>query len=117
MATFGAIGARLKIGTLEIGGEARNFGITAQGEFKAGAANPDLPFAVVLSAGGTSGAALGWPSWLPIQINTLGVEFGTTPDGGLILDDFTLVLSASVSGLPAVAGLERPVQDKLGPDT
>ena len=97
---FGSIGAEVRIGSLVIGGEARNFGFLGDGTF---AFIPGTQFAVILNVGSTSGGALGWPSWLPIKINTLGVEFADILEEP---DDFTLILSASVDGLPAVAGLE-----------
>jgi hypothetical protein len=53
--------------------------------------------------GGADGEALGWPKWLPVQINTLGVEFEDVVEDP---SDFTLLLSASVTGLPAVKGLQ-----------
>jgi Ca2+-binding RTX toxin-like protein len=104
--SFGVIGARLAIGSLEIGGEARNFGFTASGEFVPGHPDhPDRNFAVVLSAGGTDGSAVGWPEWLPVRIDTLGVEF---PVVGGVLDfsDPILLISASVTGIPGAPGLE-----------
>lgn len=105
--TFGAIGARLKVGALEIGGEARNFGIRADGTITAG--HPLFPqrrFGVSLTAESASGAALGWPSWLPIRITELGVDFEVHDQTGQInFEEFELILSASVSGLPGVSGL------------
>src|SRR5262249_48284319 len=105
--SFGSIGAKVKIGTLEIGGEARNFGFTADGHFRAGIpvpqGQPARPFAVILNIGGTSGSSLGWPSWLPIQINTLGVEFTDIEQHP---EDFTILLSASVTGIKGVSGLQ-----------
>jgi hypothetical protein len=53
---FGALAASVKIGSLEIGGEARNFGITADGDFQV---LPSKEFAVVLNIGGTTGSGLG----------------------------------------------------------
>ena len=90
----------MKIGSLEIGGEARNFGITGDGDFKV---LPGKQFSVVLNIGGTSGSALGWPSWLPIQITTLGLswtDFEAHPE------DFDILLSATVTGLKGTSGLQ-----------
>ncbi len=97
---FGQLGATVKIGSLEIGGEARNFGITADGDFKV---LPGKQFSVVLNIGGASGSALGWPSWLPIQITTLGlswIDFEHHPA------DFDILLSATVTGLKGTSGLQ-----------
>ncbi|MGD8418076.1 MAG: hypothetical protein PVH91_13540, partial [Pseudomonadales bacterium] len=97
---FGAVGAELGIGSVRIGGEARNFGILGNGTL---GFDDEAPFAVILDVDATSGSALGWPEWLPIRINTLGVEFANIIDDPT---DLTLLFSASVEGLPAVAGLE-----------
>jgi hypothetical protein len=106
-----AIGAIVKVGALQIGGEARNFvhggrRLRARSRERSRALDPAKPLRRGASIGGTSGGALGWPSWLPIKINTLGAEFATTPAGVVDFSDFTIILSASVSGLPAVAGLK-----------
>lgn len=92
--SFGSIGATLKVGKLEIGGQARNFGFTRDGDF---VFLPGKPFGVLLSVDGVSGSALGWPSWLPIKITTLGAEWEDIQNNP---EDFTLILSASVTGLP-----------------
>src|SRR6267142_3158438 len=109
---LGSVGAVVKIGGLEISGEARNFGFTARGDFvggfvspTTGQLDPSKPFGVILSIGGTSGSSLGWPDWLPVKITTLGVEFATH-NNQVDFSDFTIILSASVSGLPSVGGLE-----------
>jgi hypothetical protein len=104
--SFGVIGARLTLGSLEIGGEARNFGFTASGAFVPG--HPDFPdrnFAIVLSAGGADGSAVGWPEWLPVRIDTLGVQFPVVNDT-LDFTDPIIVISASVTGIPGAPGLE-----------
>ena len=73
---FGSVGAQVKIGSLTIGGAARNFGFAPDGSFKPGdPKDANKNFAVELNADSTDGASLGWPSWLPIQINRLGIEF------------------------------------------
>src|SRR5262249_745351 len=53
--------------------------------------------------GGASGDSLGWVPWLPIKINTLGVEFNDIEHHP---EDFTLLLSASVTSLKGVSGLQ-----------
>ena len=99
---FGSVGATLAIGSFEIGGEARNFGFkrTAGGgvEFAT-----DANFAILLSVDGASGSALGWPDWLPIKINTLGAQWEDIVNRP---EDLTLILSASVEGLPAAGTLQ-----------
>ena len=95
--SFVSVGATVKIGSLVIGGEARNFAILGNGDFDA---KPG--FGVFLSVGSASGDSFKWPSWLPIKINALGIEW---PDFDNDPGDFLISLSASVSGLPAVAGL------------
>ena len=95
---FVSVGAKVKIGSLELGGEARNFAILGNGSFDA---RPG--FGIFLSVGSASGSGFNWPSWLPIKIHALGVEwddFDNAPE------DFLITLSASITGLPAVAGLE-----------
>src|SRR5436190_1927677 len=90
--SFGSVGAQVKVGTLQIGGEARNFGFTADGSFKTG--NPSVPgskFSVVLQVGGAGAGQLGWPEWLPVKITALGVEFNA-PETNLL--DFNIILSA-----------------------
>ncbi|HXG49304.1 MAG TPA: hypothetical protein VNO52_16895, partial [Methylomirabilota bacterium] len=95
---FGAIGAEVKIGSLVIGGEGRNFGFTGDGSFRT------LPgFGVFLSVGGTTGDTFKWPAWLPIRINELGVQWDDIENRP---EDFVLTLSASVTGLQGLSGLE-----------
>jgi len=96
--SFAAIGAELRIGSFVVGGEARNFGFLGDGTFTAKSG-----FAVVLSVGGASGGSVGWPDWLPIQINSLGLEWDdiTSAPG-----DFVVTLSASVTGIKGIGGLE-----------
>ena len=103
VAQFGSIGAKVKIGSLEIAGQANNFGFDPNGNFQPGDPNnASKQFGVVLSVEGTSGSALGWPSWLPIKINAIGIQWADIENDPA---DFELTLSASVTGLPAVAGL------------
>ncbi|MCC6231170.1 MAG: hypothetical protein IT580_00900, partial [Verrucomicrobiales bacterium] len=101
---FGSVGASLKLGSLEIGGEARHFGFTADGNFVTGdpiqVANK---FAVILNVDSTDGSSFGWPTWLPIRVTSLGVEFTDIVNNPA---DFTLILSATVTGLPAVPNLK-----------
>ncbi|CAB5140735.1 diguanylate cyclase/phosphodiesterase (GGDEF & EAL domains) with PAS/PAC sensor(s), partial [Olavius algarvensis associated proteobacterium Delta 3] len=96
--SFAAIGADLKIGPLVISGQARNFAFMGDGSFmtKAG-------FGVFLSAGAASDGSVGWPSWIPIQINEIGLEW---EDINANPADFILTLSASVTGIEGIPGLQ-----------
>ena len=102
---FGSISAKVKIGSFEIGGEARNFGFDPTGTFKAGDPNDiNKLFGIFLSVGSADGSSIGWPTWLPVKINSLGVIFHNIPDpinptGPSIIDfsDFEIVASVSVT--------------------
>ena len=98
LVSFGAIGAEVKIGSLLIGGEGRNFAFLGDGTFvtKAG-------FGVFLSVGSANGDSFKWPSWLPIRITELGI---TWDDIQANPADFKLTLSASVTGIQGMAGIE-----------
>jgi len=100
--SFSSISAAVKVGSLSLSGTAKNFGITANGDL---AVIPGQTFAVIIEIGGANGSSFNWPSWLPIKINAIGIEFDFAELAVNPLD-FTFILSASVSGLPAVAGLE-----------
>ncbi len=67
---FLQVGAKVTIGSLEIGGEARNFAILGDGSFDA---RPG--FGVFLAVGSATGDSFKWPSWLPIKINAIGIEW------------------------------------------
>ena len=98
LVSFAAVGAEVKIGSLIIGGEARNFSFTGDGSFKA-----KQGFGVVLSLGGADGSAFKWPSWLPIRITQLGIQW-TDPQAHP--EDFTLIMSAAVTSIQGIPGLE-----------
>ncbi|MDP1580398.1 MAG: calcium-binding protein, partial [Candidatus Didemnitutus sp.] len=95
MAIFGEIGASVKIGSFELGGFARNFHITGNGTFKVGnPLNPSGNFAVGLEIGGATGENFKWPKWLPIQIQSIALEWEDfEADPG----DFDIILTASIS--------------------
>jgi hypothetical protein len=98
MVSFRSLGAELTIGSLTLGGEGRNFAFLGDGTFV-----PKPGFGVFISVGAATGEDFKWPSWLPIKITEIGV---TWPD---ILNDpadFVLTLSAAVTGLQGVGGLE-----------
>ncbi|MCX5670553.1 MAG: hypothetical protein NTU94_04440, partial [Planctomycetota bacterium] len=98
LVSFQSIGAKVKIGSLELGGEGRNFAFLGDGTFitKPG-------FGVFLSIGSATGDSFKWPSWLPVKINAIGIEW---PDFNADASDFLLTLSASVTELPAVPGMK-----------
>ena len=95
--SFSSVGATVKIGSLSITGTANNFAFLGDGSFET------LPgFGVALSVGSSTGGSFQWPSFLPIQIQSIGI---TWPD---IQDDpanFTLTLSASVTSIGGLAGV------------
>ncbi len=95
---FIQVGAKVTIGGLELGGEARNFRITGDGRFDA------LPgFGVFLSVGSASGGSFKWPEWLPIRINAIGLEW---PNFDEAPERFLITLSVAIEGLPSVGTLE-----------
>ncbi|HEX6657898.1 MAG TPA: hypothetical protein VF065_07440, partial [Ilumatobacter sp.] len=98
LVSFTAVGAEVKIGSIVIGGEARNFSFTGDGSFKA-----KQGFGVVLNLGGADGSAFKWPTWLPIRITSLGVQW-TDPNAHP--EDFTIVMSAAVTSIKGIPNLE-----------
>ena len=109
MASFQSVGAEVTIGGLTIGGEARNFAFTRNGNF---VTQPG--FGVFLTLGGADGKSFKWPSWLPIHINSIGI---TWPDINADPGNFLLTLSASVTGIQGhgrhgVLGLDRRHPDR-----
>ncbi|MFM9114611.1 MAG: hypothetical protein ACKOU6_00420, partial [Planctomycetota bacterium] len=48
-------------------------------------------------------ASVGWPSWLPIRINEIGLEWADVQNRP---QEFVLTLSASVTGIKGVSGAE-----------
>ena len=97
LVSFLSVGAEVKIGSLVIGGEARNFAFMGDGSFQT---RPG--FGVFLSVGGATGDSFKWPSWLPIRIDEIGITWRDIQADPL---DFAIILSASIAGMPAVPGL------------
>ena len=97
LVSFDSIGAVVKIGSLQIGGQARNFEFLGDGTFVA-----KQGFGVFLTVGSSTGDSFKWPSFLPIQIQAIGIQW---PNIQKDPANFTLTLSASVTGLKGVAGL------------
>ena len=91
LVSFGILGARVRLGSLIVGGEARNFAFMGDGSFAA-LGN----FAVILSAEAVDGAGIGWPSWMPIRVTEIGLLW---PDIETEPLDFILIVSAEVVGL------------------
>ncbi|MDQ1553848.1 MAG: large repetitive protein, partial [Microbacteriaceae bacterium] len=98
MVQFQAAGAKVTVGSLVIAGEGRNFAITGDGSFKA------LPgFGVFLSIGSATGDSFKWPSFLPVRLDSIGIQW---TDVEKAPEDFVLILSASVTGIQGLSGLE-----------
>jgi len=97
MLHVGSVSATVAFGSVVIGGEGRNFAFLGDGSFKA------LPgFGVFLILGGATADSFVWPSWLPIKISKIGIEWA---DIEADPDDFVLTLSATVTGIKGVSGL------------
>jgi hypothetical protein len=60
-------------------------------------------FGIFLTVGSSTGEGLKWPSWMPIQIRELGIEWEDIQNHP---DDFILTLSASVNEIKGLKGLE-----------
>ena len=96
--SFTSLAATVKIGSLSIGGEARNFGFLGDGSFEAKAG-----FGVFLTVGSMDGSGFKWPSFLPIQINEIGIQWDNIQQDP---SNFNLILSASVTAIKGVPGLQ-----------
>jgi hypothetical protein len=96
--SFLSLGAEVKIGSTVIGGEARNFAFLGDGTF---VTKPG--FGVFLTLGGADGASFKWPSWLPIKITSIGITWADIQNDPA---DFQLILTAAVTGLRGIQGLE-----------
>ena len=98
LVSFLSVGARIRVGGLELSGEARNFGFLGDGSFDAKA-----NFGVYLGIGSATGDSFKWPDFLPVRIDAIGVEWVDVENHP---EDFVLVLSASVTGIKGVGGLQ-----------
>ena len=96
--SFQAIGAKVKIGGLEIGGEARNFAFMGDGSFKT-----KTNFGIFLSVGSATGDSFQWPSFLPVRIDAIGIQWEDIEHHP---EDFVLTLSASITSIAGMPGLE-----------
>ncbi|MBC8508344.1 MAG: hypothetical protein H8D34_26095, partial [Chloroflexi bacterium] len=91
VASFDSIGATVKAGPLNVTGEMRYFAFTAEGKFV------NRPgFGVFIEIGSLTGDSVGWPSWMPIRITSIGIQWRDINNDPF---DFVLTLSASISGL------------------
>nr|NLI49984.1 hypothetical protein [Propionibacterium sp.] len=98
LVSFGSVGATVSIGSLAITGEGRNFAITGTGDFVAKAG-----FGVFLAVGSASGESFQWPSWMPVRIDAIGVQWADVSNHP---EDFVLTLSLSVTGIQGLSALE-----------
>ncbi|HWG93174.1 MAG TPA: VCBS repeat-containing protein, partial [Mycobacteriales bacterium] len=98
LADFLSVGATVRVGGLEITGEGRNFGFLGDGTFKT-----KNGFGVFLQVGAAAGSSFKWPEFLPVRIDAIGIEWADIERAPA---DFVLVLSASVTGIKGVGGLE-----------
>ncbi len=98
IAIIDSIGVKVTLGSLAITGSATDFEFLGNGSFV-----PMAGFGVVLSVGSASGGSFMWPSWLPIQITELGIQW----PNGIATDptDMLITLSASVTGIQGLGGL------------
>src|SRR5207244_11870001 len=70
LVSFTSVGAEVTVGSLTITGEARNCAFLDDGSFQT---RPG--FGVFLSVGSASGDSFMWPSWLPVHVNAIGIEW------------------------------------------
>ncbi len=95
--TIDSIGVKVALGSIAITGSATDFEFLGNGSFMT------LPgFGVVLSVGSSTGGSFMWPSWLPIQITELGIQW---PDITTDPTDMLITLSANVTGIQGLGGL------------
>ena len=104
LVSFASVGATVKIGSLQIGGEAKNFAFTGDGSF---VTKPG--FGVFLSVGSATGNSFNWPSFLPIQIQAIGIQWAEHPAGPRRLHPHPVGLGHGP------AGDLRPQLLRLGP--
>ncbi|MEE8308732.1 MAG: hypothetical protein V3R81_15810, partial [Gammaproteobacteria bacterium] len=97
--SFVSIGAEVKAGPLKIGGEMRNFAFMGDGSFQT-----RTGFGVFLSVDSANGDSVGWPSWLPVRITTIGITWKDINNKPF---EFKLLLSASVV---SIAGMPKNVK-------
>ncbi|MFM7072750.1 MAG: hypothetical protein ACKO38_13260, partial [Planctomycetota bacterium] len=94
VAKFDSLGAEVKAGPLKIGGKIRRFAFTGDGSFVT-----LTGFGVFLSVDEASPGAMKWPSWLPIRLTKLGIQWRDIQNDPA---DFSLIVSASVTKIPGI---------------
>src|SRR3954454_639396 len=97
LVSFVSVGAKVKIGPVEVTGDARNFAFLGDGTFKT-----KNGFGVFLSVGSATGSAFGIPPILGVRIDEIGVQWVDVEHHP---EDFTLIVSASVTDVKVVPGL------------
>jgi len=98
LVSFQSVGAHVKVGPLDITGEARNFAFLGDGTFKT---KPG--FGVFLSVGSATGDSFQIPSILGVRIDAIGIEWADLQNHP---EDFVLTVSASVTGIKGLGNLE-----------
>ena len=98
LVSFSSVGAQVKIGSLQINGQASNFQFNGDGSFHAG-----TNFGVYLSVGSATGDSFQWPSFLPVKIDAIGIQW---PNINTDPGHFILTLSASITGIQGIGGLQ-----------
>ncbi|MFM8572265.1 MAG: hypothetical protein ACKOAU_11770, partial [Pirellula sp.] len=95
--SFRSVEASVSLGSFALSGKATNFAFLGDGSFvtKAG-------FGVYIAIGGSGGGDFKWPSWLPIKIKSIGLEWADIKENP---SDFVLILSASVTGIKGIPNL------------
>ncbi|MFM7863580.1 MAG: hypothetical protein ACKPHU_05160, partial [Planctomycetaceae bacterium] len=92
--SIGSIGAEIKAGPRKSGGKRKKFGITAAGSF---ITQPG--FGVELSMDEASPDSFKWPTWLPIRLTSLGIEWKNIQADPA---DFALIMDAKITEIPGV---------------
>ncbi|HEX4525985.1 MAG TPA: VCBS repeat-containing protein, partial [Gaiellaceae bacterium] len=98
LVSFQSVGAHITAGGLDITGEARSFAFLGDGTF---VTKPG--FGVFLGVGSASGSSFGIPDILGVHIDALGIEWADIQHHP---EDFVLTVSASVTGIKGIDGLE-----------
>jgi hypothetical protein len=100
LVSFTSVGAEVTIGSLKLGGQARNFAFLGNGTFV-----PKAGFGVFLEIGSADGSSFMWPDWMPVRITQIGIVW---PGDTLQTDpsSFQLILSATVTSLKGMDNLQ-----------
>ena len=107
IASIDSLGATLNVAGLSLSGGAQDFAIAADGSFVT-----RQGFGVHFGASGVDPGKFQWPTWLPIQIQNIGLRW---PDFAADPTNFQIDLSASVNAsIPDTQiGLSGFVQDAI----